>query len=53
VTAAWCFEDEQTKYARHLLRRSQEVIILYCRDLAVGDSERFARERAPEADQRC
>ncbi len=26
VTAAWCFDDEQTKYARQLLRRSKDIV---------------------------
>jgi len=25
VTAAWCFEEEQTKYARQILKRSKEI----------------------------
>jgi predicted nucleic acid-binding protein len=25
ITAAWCFEDEQTEYARHLLKRSKDL----------------------------
>lgn len=26
VTAAWCFEDEETKYARRLLKRSRDIV---------------------------
>lgn len=25
ITAAWCFEDEQTEYARQLLKRSKDL----------------------------
>jgi hypothetical protein len=25
LTAAWCFEDEETQYARDILRRAEEL----------------------------